>query len=195
MNSILYIFSRALNGYLFMVPILIVYFLLLFKLRKNQKQFHIVTCFVFGFYLLLIIAATGIGNTDVFYFQPEIYLLPFRDLVLAPKHFILNVVAFIPFGFFLPLQYVKYKRVKCVVSTGFLFSLCIELLQMFSWGATEIDDLMANTFGVYLGYLSYCILKKCLCKDFGVHFQPDNINDIAELVLLFACSFLIMILA
>lgn len=194
MNEILYLFSRALSGYLFMLPVLTAYFLLLLMFHRKQKPLHIATCFVFGFYLFLVIAAAGIGNTAPFSFPPEIILVPFRDIIVAPKHFILNVVAFVPFGFFLPLLYKSYRNIKLIAVIGFLFSLCIELVQMFGWGATEIDDLIANMLGVCLGYISYCLIKRGLHKDFGVPFQSNNINDTAELILLSASTFLIMAL-
>ena len=194
LNEILYLFSRALSGYIFMLPVLIAYFLLLLLFRRKQKSLHIATCFVFGFYLFLVIAATGIGNTVAFSFPPEIILMPFRDILYAPRHFMLNVIAFVPFGFFLPLLYKRYRSIKIVAAIGFLFSLCIELVQMFGWGATEIDDLIANTLGVCFGYLSYCIIKKSLHKDFGAPFQTGNISDTIELILLSASTFLIMAL-
>ena len=194
MNEILYLFSRALSGYLFMLPVLTAYFLLLLMFHRKQKPLHIATCFVFGFYLFLVIAAAGIGNTAPFSFPPEIILIPFRDLIYAPKHFILNVVAFVPFGFFLPLLYKSYRNIKLIVVIGFLFSLCIELVQMFGWGATEMDDLIANTLGVCLGYISYCLIKRGLHKDFGAPFQTSNISDTIELILLSASAFLIMAL-
>ena len=65
---------------------------------------------------------------------------------------------------------------------------------MLGWGATEIDDLIANTLGVCLGYFSFCLIKKGLRKDFEEPFQSNNINDIAELILLSASTFLIMAL-
>ena len=106
----------------------------------------------------------------------------------------LNVIAFVPFGFFLPLLYKRYRSIKIVAVIGFLFSLCIELVQMLGWGATEIDDLIANTLGVCLGYLSYCLIKKSLHKNFGEPFQANSISNTAELILLLASTFLIMAL-
>lgn len=194
MNEILYLFSRALSGYLFMLPVLIAYFLLLLLFRRKQKSLHIAACFVFGFYLFLVIAATGIGNTVAFSFPPEIILIPFRDILYAPRHFVLNVIAFVPFGYFLPLLYKRYRSIKIVAVIGFLFSLCIELVQMLGWGATEIDDLIANTLGVCLGYLSYCLVKKSLHTNFGEPFQANSISNTAELILLLASTFLIMAL-
>lgn len=192
MIQIEYLFFRALSGYVFIVPALIVYFLLLSILQKKQKALHIATAFIFSFYLFAVIAATGIGCTVFFSFSPEIALIPFRDIFRAPMHVILNIVAFVPFGVFLPLLYQKYCNIKTVAITGFLFSLCIELVQMFGWGATEIDDLIANTFGVCLGYYFYWVIRKGLHKNWCKQYQAVNINDTVEVVLLSVCTFLIM---
>ena len=192
MLQLKYLLSRALSGYIFIIPMLIVYFLLLSSFRKKQKPLHIITAFVFCFYLFLVIAATGIGNTVAISFSPELLLTPFHDIVTAPMHFTLNIIAFVPFGVFLPLLYKRYSNIKIVAVTGFLFSLCIELVQMFGWGVTETDDLLANTIGVCLGYCLYCLIRKVFHKDFTKHFQAVNINDVSELLLFSVCAFLIM---
>lgn len=177
---------------MFLIPVLIAYFLLLLAFRRKQKPLHIAADFVFCFYLFLIIAATGIGNTAASSFSPEIILIPFRDIFTAPMHALLNIVAFVPFGCFLPLLYKRYCNIRMVAVTGFLFSLCIELVQMFGWGVTEVDDLMANTFGVCLGYYLYRLVKKGLHKDLSEKFHAVNINDAGEVFLFSACTFLIM---
>ena len=192
MVPIKYLLSRALAGYILIVPILIVYYLLLSIFRKKQKPLHIAAAFIFSFYLFSVITGTGIGNTAPFSFPPIIKWMPFDDIFNAPIHFFLNIVAFAPFGFFLPLLYKKYGNFMAVAITGFLFSLCIELLQMFGWGATEIDDLMANTLGVCLGYFSYRLIRKVLRMDLEKQIQAVDIHDTFEVILLLACAFLIM---
>ncbi len=192
MVPIKYLLSRALAGYILMVPILIVYYLLLAIFRKRQNPLHIAAAFIFSFYLFSVITGTGIGNTAPFSFPPIIKWLPFDDIFHAPIHFFLNIVAFAPFGFFLPLLYGRYGNIRAVAITGFLFSLSIELLQMFGWGAAEIDDLMANTLGVCLGYFAYRLIRKGLRMDLEKQIQAVDIYETFELVLLSACAFLIM---
>ena len=88
---------------------------------------------------------TGIGKMKPF--LPNIVLTPFPDIIDT----ILNVVLFLPLGFFLPLLYQKYNSISNVALTGF-FSLFVEIMQMFGRGATDINDLMTNTIGSCLGY-------------------------------------------
>lgn len=64
-----------------------------------------------------------------------------------------NIIWFVPLGMYLEGQK-KWKLVATVLC-GFLFSLTIETLQYaFGTGFSELDDLILNTFGVFLGALS-----------------------------------------
>lgn len=69
-----------------------------------------------------------------------------------------NVIAFMPFGFFLPmLSGKKLKFIKTAVYT-FAFSLSVELIQLISRvGSCDIDDLFLNTAGGITGYICYRI--------------------------------------
>lgn len=64
-----------------------------------------------------------------------------------------NIVLFIPYGFLLPILY-KVKG-KYVVLLGLSLSLFIELFQLFLPRWTDIDDIILNTFGTFIGYLLY----------------------------------------
>ncbi len=192
MYYIKHLLPRALCGYALIVPILFGYFFVLHILKKKQRPLHIAVAFLFSFYLFAILAATGIGNTWPSSFSPEIILVPFRDLLRAPRHLLLNIAAFVPFGIFLPLLYGKFRNIISIVLTGFLFSLSIELLQMFGWGATELDDLLANTFGVCLGYWAWHLIATRFKSEFSAKFQAVHIHDATAVALFSACTFLIM---
>lgn len=72
-----------------------------------------------------------------------------------------NIIMFIPFGFlgwiFLDLRKLKpllFSFISCII--------IVEALQYFTrMGIFEVDDIILNTFGVYLGWvLCRCIEKK-----------------------------------
>lgn len=42
---------------------------------------------------------------------------------------------------------------------GFFMSLTIEICQLFCFRATDVDDLIMNTLGAFLGYLCWKLLK------------------------------------
>ena len=149
--------------------------------------------FVFCYYLFGILTVTGIGYTSTISFRPQISIIPFWGMISGPIDTILNLVLFVPLGFFLPLLYKKYRHIKNVVLTGFLFSLSIEIVQMFGWGATDINDLIINTAGACLGYLIYYLLSKILPINFRKRLQSENVNDMVEIMLYAIYIFIVMI--
>jgi len=67
-----------------------------------------------------------------------------------------NVVAFMPFGFFLPIVSRRGRRWYNAFLLGFFLSLCIETTQLiFQVGSFDVDDLLLNTIGGILGFLCY----------------------------------------
>lgn len=187
------ILIRSISGYIFIVPALILYFLYLKKSGREQNIFHITAVFVFCYYLFGILTVTGIGYTSTISFHPKISLIPFLGIINGLIDTVLNLVLFVPLGFFLPLLYKKYHHIKTVILTGFLFSLSIEIAQMFGWGLTDINDLIINTAGTCLGYFIYYLLSKILSHNFVLKFQSKNVNDIVEMLLFAIYIFIVMV--
>ncbi|MGN0382627.1 MAG: VanZ family protein [Eubacterium sp.] len=74
-----------------------------------------------------------------------------------------NVLVFMPFGFFFPIISKRKinKKIIIIVIYSFLFSLGIEVLQMLlRVGAFDVDDLLLNTIGGFLGYIFYIVTRK-----------------------------------
>ncbi len=72
-----------------------------------------------------------------------------------------NVVAFMPCGFFLPIISRRGKRWYNCFILCFLLSLSIETTQLvFKVGSFDVDDLLLNTAGGILGYITYHIVQK-----------------------------------
>jgi glycopeptide antibiotics resistance protein len=64
-----------------------------------------------------------------------------------------NIVMFIPFGF-LGWVFPNLKDLKSLLFTFISVIFIVEALQYFTrMGIFEIDDIILNTFGVYLGFL------------------------------------------
>lgn len=103
--------------------------------------------------------------------------LAYRDQI-GNAYFLINVVgnvvAFMPFGFLVPVMYREQRKESThnghyfrsflfVTALGFFLSLGVETIQLVSKvGCFDVDDLMLNTFGVILGYLIYYISKKII---------------------------------
>lgn len=70
-----------------------------------------------------------------------------------------NVVAFVPFGLFLPLLVRRVRSLGKTLLLGFEFSLLVEILQLFSKvGSFDVDDIILNTLGVFAGYVLFRLL-------------------------------------
>ncbi|MCI8966851.1 MAG: VanZ family protein [Lachnospiraceae bacterium] len=62
-----------------------------------------------------------------------------------------NIVWFVPFGMYLQYMGIS-RRLFQTALYGFLFSLLIESMQfVFGTGFSELDDLVLNTFGAWIG--------------------------------------------
>lgn len=83
--------------------------------------------------------------------------------ILGIENFIVNilgnVLAFTPFGFFLPCLKKKYRRFILVAFLSILFSLMIESLQLYSKvGIFDVDDILMNSIGGMLGYMAFKVV-------------------------------------
>ncbi len=78
-----------------------------------------------------------------------------------------NVAIFIPFGFILPWasRYTNFLQTTCFT---LLFSLLIECVQLVTKiGSFDVDDLLLNTIGGCIGYITFYICCKFRRKYVG----------------------------
>lgn len=136
--------------------------------QRTRKILRILCWILFGVYLLLLcyflFFSEQLGRT----FTERSYhynLVPFKEIMrfinyrerLGTKAVVYNllgnIVAFIPFGLFLPLLQHRQRHIWRIVLLSFDFSLLVELLQLVSKrGSFDVDDLILNTIGGAVGY-------------------------------------------
>jgi len=76
-----------------------------------------------------------------------------------------NIVCFIPFGCMLPILSSKVRKVTLVCLISFELSIVIELTQLiFKVGSFDVDDLLLNTFGGFVGFMIYHFANKIIGK-------------------------------
>lgn len=90
--------------------------------------------------------------------------IPFKELTrysigtnLFFKNIIGNILLFMPYGFFAS-YYLKIDKKKLLLFLVFLFSLSIECVQLIIGRCFDVDDILLNLIGGYLGYLVYRLL-------------------------------------
>jgi len=107
-------------------------------------------------YLLAVCSVVGIPAVKYLRLDFSFNLLPLLDMVNDPLRStlqnILNVILFVPLGVLLPAVWPYYRSLRRTALAGLGFSLSIELLQMFCWRLTDVDDLLTNTLGAVLGF-------------------------------------------
>ncbi len=122
--------------------------------RQNMAKFFMVL--IFALYSMAVFSLVGIPAITTLRVDFKFNLIPLIDIFNSPveyiKNTILNVLLFMPMGFLLPVIWKDYRSIRKTVFTGLAVSIMIELLQIFTFRLTDIDDLITNTFGTFLGY-------------------------------------------
>lgn len=136
----------ALEALLPAVVLVVVTGLLLRFAWKERRGQRVLLLEVFVLFLFGVLTVTGVPS--IRYLTPDftINLIPFSEVpqglpgsLLQP---VLNVVLFVPLGILLPLLWDKYRVCWRTVLFGGGLSLCIELMQLFNFRTTDLDDLL-----------------------------------------------------
>lgn len=151
--ALLEIFSSA----VVLIPI----FLILNKILFHSYKKSVIYC-IFSFYLVAVYSLVGMPDITYIVFDFTLNFIPLVGLIADWKNSILNILLFIPLGMILPIAWEKYRAKKDTVLFGFGMSLAIELLQIFTFRATDINDLITNVFGTLLGFtFANVLVKNC----------------------------------
>lgn len=145
--------------------------------KKNFKREFIIN--IFFLYFLILINLTickmsmlqiDLDNNFYINYVPLIETIRmfnnnFMGIGNALYNVIGNILLFIPFGFLIPLLFNKKNKFFIITLYGFLTSVLIEIIQLFtSFNTTDIDDIIFNTLGAVIGYfifnIFYYLVKK-----------------------------------
>lgn len=71
-----------------------------------------------------------------------------------------NVLAFVPFGFILPILFRVNRKWYIILQWSFIVSLSFEVTQLLTKvGIFDVDDLLLNTLGGLLGYWCFSLVN------------------------------------
>lgn len=163
------------------IPMFILVRYLIFRKTKIINLKREILLLIFYLFLIGLFSQTIIpkfdSNNNLIVSKVRLNLIPFRiffDTIIELKkgniYYLIisllgNIVMFIPIGFFIKLLY-RYNDKK-IVLIGFLISLSIEFIQIFTGRETDIDDLILNILGVYIGVIILKKIKKLLTSKLG----------------------------
>ncbi|MGK0467544.1 VanZ family protein [Clostridium sp.] len=105
-----------------------------------------------------------IKDVSMSFQQPEMHNFMIKFWI---KNIFGNMLLLFPLGLLLPILWRKFENIRNTLLYSFLFTFGIEIIQLLSYyvGNTgrsfDIDDIILNTFGAWLGYIFY---KKIVLK-------------------------------
>ncbi|MDD2208283.1 MAG: VanZ family protein [Bacilli bacterium] len=167
-------------------------------LKTNNKPFVlykelISLCFVI--YALLLFEL--VTSTDFHSFSNN--FIPFKEIfryrmssVLFYRNVIGNVILFLPFGFFVS-YYCKLNKYYYNLLVIFITSFSIEIIQSMIGRSFDIDDIILNLIGGYLGYVIYVLSGKVL-KYYSVKLRNNILLNVILFIVILILAYIIFTL-
>jgi len=154
--------EQAFYGLLVALAVLVIFLVLNF-LRKTRFRQGL-SAVILTIYLIFVFGSTVFTRDPGQFEAPNFnFLWEYRALLASQdaayaKDIVLNVLMLLPVGLLLPIILQKRTFVWPVLAT-FGCSLAIELMQYFlRCGMFELDDLLNNTLGGWIGYMIYWVV-------------------------------------
>ena len=91
----------------FIIPVWCVYEKIFFQSWKRTLIYM-----TFGFYLVVVLALVGFPNITMLQMEFTVNLIPFIYMLSDFVNACLNVLLFVPFGFFLPMLWKEFRSIK-----------------------------------------------------------------------------------
>ena len=159
-------------------PLIALFLFITDKERFSRKWIWVL---LFAVYMNAMLIIVGIPNVAYIRWDPTINWIPFHDFSSSNiLGMVLNIIMLIPFGVFLPVYFAKFRKLLPTVLAGVIMSLAMEVLQLFTFRATDVDDLIMNTLGTLLGYIIGALIvrrtDKKECRDIGKLVAMVTIN-------------------
>ena len=158
--------------------------IILLKERVFKNTLRCLICAVFAVYLFAVYSLTGIPSANGLVLDAGVNLVPLAGIVGDAKNAALNVLLFVPLGILLPVLWREFRSFPRTALAGLLLSLGIEILQIFTFRYTDVNDLLTNTAGAALGFL----IAKAALRGCGRAFPGEGYIR-RELTVLFALTF------
>lgn len=144
--------------------------------KDYRKILRICSKLMFGVYIIFLIYflffAESMGRTfesRTYHYNLELFkeigrFIKYRHVLgfhAVALNLLGNVVAFLPFGFFLPILHHRCRSFFFTTFLSFEFSLMVEVIQLVSKvGSFDVDDLLLNTIGGAAGCLCFLYMNR-----------------------------------
>lgn len=162
---------------------------------RETKQRLLTTCLLILYLLVLtwiIIFKMQFSIQDLDHLR-SVNLIPFKESVIVNNRIEFseiydNILVFVPFGLYVSMLKSNWSFLKKVAPIAGV-SLLYEVLQfIFLVGASDVTDLIGNTFGGIIGIAIYIVFRRLLKTDFKT-------NKILNIIALIGTICVIILLA
>lgn len=152
MENFLLIILDKLCGAIVSLPLVLIYVFVFDRERAKRRWgwMALLTLYLSAMYIVV-----GVPGVQYIVWDPTLNRIPFQDF--SPSNImgmVLNAIMFAPLGFLLPAYFERYRHWGRALAAGFLTSVTVELIQLFTFRATDVDDLIMNTLGTLVGFLT-----------------------------------------
>ena len=154
-------------------PMMIISSIIIISLRvtyliKSKKEFIFYKEFLMlGFIIYILCLFQLVTLKDVTSWSSHNFI-PFREILryrlgspLFLKNVIGNMVLFVPYGIFVS-HYLNLKKWYGIIILAIVASISIEITQAYIGRVFDIDDIILNVTGAFIGFLIYRLLRKLI---------------------------------
>ena len=135
-------------------------------LIKNKQRFEISNEMMMLSFIVYILCLFQIVTSQDVSSVHGINLTLFKELTryqigtrLFYRNIIGNILMFVPFGFFTS-YYLKLEKKRVIFYLTLIVAVVIELIQLKIGRAFDVDDIILNMVGSFLGYFLYRLVAK-----------------------------------
>lgn len=123
------------------------------------RSWHKTLCFsIFALYLAAVYFLVGLPTMQFLRFDVNLNLIPFVGMAADGRNTLLNVLLFVPLGVLLPVLFAPYQKFRKTLLFSLVMTCTIELMQLLTLRATDVNDVIANTIGGVLGWGLYRLI-------------------------------------
>lgn len=132
------------------------------RVKKKKTPISVLAITGFIMYLVVLLFITFLSREDGSSKGVDLQLFSTWGINLRNNAYVIeNILLFIPYGFFCACTIKAARNLLTCTVIGTATSLAIEWLQLITGrGFFQIDDVITNTIGAFVGYLVFWILWK-----------------------------------
>ncbi|MGN0483279.1 MAG: VanZ family protein [Lachnospiraceae bacterium] len=132
---------------IFLIPLLLIMQLLIFHDIKKM-----VIYMIFSLYLALLYRTAGLPCITILHFDFTFHTISFADMLANFNGSLIYMALFLPLGLLLPIACDRFLHIIPTVLFGFITAVLIEVLQIFTYRTTDLNNILTAVIGTIAGF-------------------------------------------